>query len=446
MKRWHLVFWILTTALLLALPAPSRAVPVERFELEQGVSLLVSRQRQIPMVFLVMVLPGGTLAEPAGKGGLADVTAELLQRGTKTHPGEQFATALDTIGAEMSVNADVDMMIVTLSVLTDRLDDALDLLAEILLSPTLAAKDFEKVRAEAKAALKAADEYPGTVARRAFLQALYGDHPYGRLVAGTEASLTSLTREDCAAYWKKVSAAKGVIITAAGDVKGKDLAGQIRKRLAPWLARPGPARQDPPEFPPDSTERHLIAIDRPLTQTTILMGQRGISRTDPAFYALQVFNYVLGGGGFSSRLLDEVRDNRGLAYAVSSDFDARLLPGPFQIQLQTKNASAREALALVRAEVDRALGEGITPKEIEDAKGYLVGTYPRRYDTNAKMAQFLAATAFYGLGSDYDQVYPEKIRAVTREAVMEAARGLLASDRFVTVAVGRLDQAGFVEK
>jgi zinc protease len=446
MKQWRLSFWILTTALLLALPARSGAVPVERFELDPGVSLLISRQRQIPMVFLVMVLPGGTLAEPTGKGGLADVTAELLQRGTKAHPGEQFATALDAVGAELNVNADVDMMTVTLSVLTDHLDDALDLLAEILLSPTLAAKDFQKVRAEAMAALKAADENPGIVARRAFLPALYGDHPYGHPVAGTEASLTALTREDCAAYWKRVSAATGVTITAAGDVKGKDLARRIRKRLASWLARPGPARQDPPGFPPDSTDRHLIAIDRPLTQTTILMGQRGISRTDPAFYALQVFNYVLGGGGFSSRLVDEVRDNRGLAYGVSSVFDARLLPGPFQIQLQTKNASAREALALVRTEVDRALREGITPEEIDDAKGYLIGTYPRRYDTNAKMARFLAATAFYGLGSDYDRVYPEKIRAVTREAVMQAARGLLASDRFVTVAVGRLDQAGLTKK
>jgi zinc protease len=446
MKRWRLGFWILTTALLLALPARSGAVPVERFQLEPGVTLLVSRQRQIPMVFIVMVFPGGTLAEPAGKAGLADVTAELLQRGTKTHPGEQFATALDTIGAEMSVNADVDMMIVTLSVLTDHLDDALDLLAEVLSSPALAAKDFKKVRAEAKAAIKASDENPGTVARRAFLRALYGDHPYGHLVEGTEASLTSLTREDCAAYWKTVFAAKGAIITAAGDVKGKKLAGRIRKRLALWLARPGPGRRNPPEFPPDSTERRFIAIDRPFTQTTILMGQRGISRTDPAYYALEVFNYVLGGGGFSSRLLDEVRDNRGLAYGVSSDFDTRLLPGPFEIQLQTKNASAREALALVREVMNRSLEEGITAEEIDNAKAYLIGTYPRRYDTDAKMAQFLAATAFYGLGADYDQVYPEKIRGVTREAAMQAARGLLAPDRFVTVAVGRLDQAGLGEK
>jgi zinc protease len=338
------------------------------------------------------------------------------------------------------------MMTVTLSSLTHHLDAALDLLAEVLVSPSFTPKDFEKVRAEAKAALKAAEENPGTLARRAFLRALYGEHPYGRPVAGTEASLTALTREDCVAYWQKVSGARSVTITAAGDVKGKDLARRIRKRLAPWLARPGAPRQAPPAFPAPPAKSDPIGIDRPLTQTTILIGQRGISRTDPAYYALQVFNYALGGGGFSSRLLDELRDNRGLAYGVWSGFDARLLPGPFQIGLQTKNASAREALTLVRHEVDKALREGISQQEIEDAKGYLIGTYPRRYDTNAKMARFLAATAFYGLGSDYDRVYPEKIRAVTRESVMSAARRLLAPDRFVTIAVGRLDQGGLVKK
>jgi zinc protease len=393
----------------------------------------------------VIMLRGGTLAEPPGKGGVAAVTAELLQRGTRKHPGEQLATALDAIGAQLSVDASSDMTMLSLSTLTKHLDEALDLTAEVLAEPTLSKETFEKVRAEAIADFKASEEDPNTVASRAFLRALYDGHPYGRRVEGSEESLRTLTREDCVAYWKKVSGAKGAILTAAGDVTGPDLARRTRRHLAPWLAHAGTPFGAPPPLPPPEGPR-IEKLDRPFTQSTILVGERGISRTDPDYYALQIFNYVLGGGGFSSRLLDEIRDNLGLAYSVSSGFDARLLPGPFVISLQTKNKTAREALRLVRNEVQRALREGITEKELSDAKAYLTGSYPRRYDTDAKMARFLAATAFYGLGSDYDRVYPAKIRAVTLEEVLQAARAHVHPDRFVTTVVGRLRQAGWKER
>ena len=158
-------------------------------------------------------------------------------------------------------------------------------------------------------------------------------------VAGTQTSLSALTLEDCVAYWKKVSGPRGVTITAAGDVKGTRLAKRIEKRLAPWLAQSGASFRDAPALPPFDPPQDSVSIDRPLQQTTILIGQRGVTRTDPVYYALQIFNYALGGGGFSSRLVDEIRDNRGLAYSVSSGLGARLLAGPFQIQLKTKNAT-----------------------------------------------------------------------------------------------------------
>lgn len=435
----------LLIAAALLVPNGAGAIPVETFEVPPGVSLLVSRQRHIPVVYMVMVFPGGALAEPAGKGGLATVTAELLQRGTRAHSSREFATALDAIGAELSVGADNDMLTVTLSSLTDRLDETLDLLAELLAFPAFDPATFEKVRSQALAALKAAEEGPGFLARRSMLKALYNSHPYGRPLTGTAASLATLTVADCRAYWKRVSGPAGAIITAAGDVEGSDLAKRIRKRLAPWLAGSGKVFKEIPPLPPPGKPA-FAKIDGPFTQTTVLLGQRGIARTDPSYYAFQLFNYSLGGGGFSSRLLDEIRDNRGLVYAVYSRFDAGLLPGPFQIMLQTKNASAREALALVRKEVRKALAEGISEKEIEDAKGYLIGTYPRRYDTNAKIARFLAATAFHGLGTDYDRVYPEKIRAITRAEVNKAARDLLDPPRFDIVAVGNLDEAGFSDR
>ncbi len=424
-------------------PARAAAIPVETFEVPPGVSLIVSRQTQIPVVFIVMVLPGGTLAEPAGKAGLAAVTAELLQRGTKAHPGKSLAGAFDAIGAEWSVDASSDMVTVSLSALTDHLDEALDLLGEVLATPAFEAADFEKVRAEAIASLKASAEDPGYLAGRALLAMLYDGHPYGTPVSGTEATLASLTLEDCRNYWRRVAGPAGVVITAAGDADGKDLAGRLRRSLGAWLSAGGSVFKEAPPHPPRSGDSELKKINGPFTQTTILLGERGITRNDPAYYALQVFNYSLGGGGFSSRLLDEIRDNRGLAYSVSSSFDTRLLPGPFEISLQTRNATAKESLALVRAEVAKALEKGITEKELEDAKAYLVGTYPRRYDTNAKMAGFLAAAVFYGLGTDYDRVYPERIRAVSREVAGDAARAHVHSGGLDTVVVGNLREAGF---
>ena len=430
--------------LILALhPASTaRAVPAEVRKVPPGVKLIVSRQPQIPIVSIVVLFRGGTLLEPASKAGVAALAAELLQRGTAAHPGDKFATALDAIGAELSVDTSTDMVTVSLSSLTANLDAALDLLQEVLVSAAFAPADFAKARAETIASLKASEEDPGFVASRAFLRTLYGTHAYGRVVQGSEATLKTLTREDCVAYWRRISVPKSAAITAAGDVTAADLDARVRRRLGKWLARAQPAPPLDLKLPPQPPGSPLVRIDRPLTQTTILAGARGISRLDPDYYALEVFNYVLGGGGFSSRLIDEIRDNRGLAYGVSSAFDARLLPGPFQIHLETKNRTAKQALDLVRKEVADALASGITPKELEDAKAYLTGSYPRRYDTNAEMARFLAATEFYGLGTDYDRVYPAKIRAVTGQDVLRAARAHVDPPRFVVVAVGKLAETG----
>lgn len=446
MKIPSALFPFLLAGTLILRPAPAGAIPVETFQVPPGVSLVVSRQTHIPMVFMVVVLPGGALAEPTGQAGVAAVTAELLQRGTKAHPGKSLAEALDAIGADLSVDAGDDMVTVSLSTLTDRLDEALELLGEVLASPAFEASDFQKARAEALASLKSSAESPEFLANRAMLATLYHGHPYGFPSVGSEATLRSLTLEDCRAYWRRIAGPKGAVITAAGDVRGKDLARRIERRLAGWLAAGGSVFEKPPPLPPPGKAPVFEKIDGPFTQTTILLAERGITRMDPAYYPLWVFNYSLGGGGFSSRLLDEIRDNRGLAYSVSSGFDARLLPGPFEIDLQTRNASAQEALSLVQKVLARTLDEGITQKELEDAKAYLVGTYPRRYDTNAKMARFLAAAIFYGLGTDYDRVYPERIKAVTREGALEAARAHIRPEALDTVVVGNLKEAGLEKR
>ena len=185
-----------------------------------------------------------------------------------------------------------------------------------------------------------------------------------------------------------------------------------------------------------------MKIDRSLTQANIILGQSGVSRDNPDFYALQVMNYILGGGGFSSRLMEEVRNKRGLAYSVASFFDPGKYAGSFQIVLQTKNNSAREAITLARDQVERIRKGMVSEKELEGAQKYLVGSFPMRLDTQGKLANFLLQVEYYGLGLDYPARYPKLIQSVSREEVLRVAQKYLHPDNYIMVIVADLKAAG----
>jgi zinc protease len=185
-----------------------------------------------------------------------------------------------------------------------------------------------------------------------------------------------------------------------------------------------------------------VKIDRAITQANIILGHRGVSRENPDFYALTVMNYILGGGGFSSRLMEEIRNRRGLAYSVASFFDPAKYPGSFQIVLQTKNASAREAISLSLQQMERIRKEMVSENELEGAKKYLIGSFPMRLDTQGKLVNFLGQVEYYGLGLDYPEKYPSLIRSVTREEVLRVAKAYLHPEDYLLVVVANLKEAG----
>ncbi|HWR72758.1 MAG TPA: pitrilysin family protein, partial [Nitrospirota bacterium] len=262
----------------------------------------------------------------------------------------------------------------------------------------------------------------------------FGSHPYGRTNEDVAAYLQNLERNDLLDFYSARYRPNSIIVAVVGDVTEREVLSLFKKYFHSW-------KQDKMAVPvltapPGRDKTEVIKLTKKITQANIAIGHVGISRDNPDFYAVSIMNYILGGGGFSSRLMDNIRDNRGLAYDVHSVFAAQKEPGAFRVWVQTKNESANEAITEIHKELDRIRTEPVSEKELADAKAYLTGSFPLRIDTFAKIAGMLTSIEIYGLGLDYPQRYPALINAVTREDVLRVAKKHIDPDRMVIVVLG----------
>ena len=428
----------------LLLPVVVRAAPLgTRTVLDNGAVLLVAERPGVPMVIFNILLKSGAASDPAGKEGAANLTAELLTRGTKQYSAQALAEELDFLGASLGVDADLETSTITLTALTKNLDAALSLLAAVMLTPTFPEAELDKKRTEVLGGLKSREEDPGWVAQRAFLEKLYPGHPYGRLVEGQPASLAKVTRADVVRFHQAHYRPNNAIIGVAGDVTQEQIVKLLRAHFAKWQEADVPATAWPEERQPKS-ER--VTLDRKVTQANVVLGHVGITRANPDYYAVQVMNYILGAGGFGSRLMDKIREELGLVYHVGSSFSARKHAGPFTVVLQTKNASATQALDESAQVIRRYSEEGPDDKEVEAAKSYLINSFPLRLVSNRDVASLLPVLEFYELGLDYPDRYPTIIGGVTREQVHSAAKSYLHPDRLLQVIVADLAEAGLAKQ
>ena len=427
---------IAAAALLLCTALPLRATAlgpaVTQETLPNGATLLVSEQHNLPLVLVRVVLDAGARRDPTEHGGLANLTAALLTEGTTTRSAETIKESIDFIGASLGANADQDYAVLSLQVLRKDLNTGLDLLADVLLRPALRAEELTRQREAVLASIRADEDDPTTVAQKAFQQALYGATPYGHPVEGTETSVARLTRADVQQFYRQFYGPGGAAIVIVGDLTVDEARNALTRALGNWRgAAPAPVVYPPVTEPPPSTLR----IDRPVTQAGIVLGQLGIARDNPDFEQIAVMNYILGGGGFSSRLMDNIRTQAGLAYSVSSLFAASKSPGPFEIVMQTKTASVADAIARARQQVEAIRTAAVSDAELQEAKRYLTGSYPLRLDSNGKIADFIAQTWFYGLGTNYADIYIQRVNAVTAEDVLHVAQTYLHPERFLEVVV-----------
>lgn len=413
----------------------------ERVTLQNGLRLIVAEDRSLPFVTFQLIIDGGSRLDPPDREGLSNMTAKGLLHGTTRHTAQQMSAMLDFIGAYLSTNSSKDYTSVGLKVLKKDLVQGFNLFIDALTQPLFPEDEFRREIQRTFGAIKSIEEDPGELSEREFSKTLFAKSPYAHPVTGTEQSLARLTRNDVASFHNTYIRPNRAILVIVGDVSLNEIKKDLIDRLETWSAR------DVPEVSYEqlsNSKRQTWVIDRAITQANVVLGNLGPPRKNPDFFPIAVMNYILG-GGFSSRLLTEVRAKRGFAYSVNSAFDFKKFTGSFSVNFQTKNDSAREAISTVLEEMKKIQTEPVTDKELEGARKYLTGSFPLRLDTQAKLAGFLAQVEFYDLGDDYADTYTSRIMAVTKEDIQRVAKKYLNPDNYTLVAVGNLKEVGFKE-
>ncbi|MBF0341321.1 MAG: insulinase family protein, partial [Magnetococcales bacterium] len=335
----------------------------------------------------------------------------------------------------LGANAGQDTLEVSMTTLSEHLDEAWSRLGDAMLRPRFAEEDFQRAVRERTAELLKSEEEPAFLASRAIHPLIYGDHPYARPVNGTRESIPKVELAHVRAHHLAAFRGPGMVIAVAGDITLERLKGLVGKHLSALKTDPGPFPSLPEALAPEKGGEKHIEMDQP--QTTVRIGVVGIHRDDPDFYALSVMNQILGGGGLTSRLTKELREDRGLAYGVFSYFSPLAGRGPFMVGTETKTESAREAVGLIRQELTRLQNEDVEEEELADVKRYLTGSFPLHLDGLDKLADSWCRVGYYQRGMDYLDKWPERIRAVTREDVRRVAQRILPLTRLHTVTVGK---------
>ena len=438
--RLHRILWTLAAAVFL-LPALTRAevITYEREELPGGGVLLVKQSGQLPMVRVAVSIPAGARHEAPEQAGLANLTAALLTRGTKTRGASDIEKTNDTLGGGVGMEVGRARAEASMRVLTRDLEEGLSLLGDVLMNPVFPAEEIGKTKRRIVGGMRRQRERPGHLANKALRKSLFGETPYGRLVEGTEASIKKLGREDLLRFHRKWYGMQGTIFVFVGDVSLGRARELVLARFQGWRAEGG----EIPEPTPPGTPRKMrvVKIDRPLSQSTAILGNRSLKRTHPDFYAARVMNYILGGGGFSSRIMDNLREEKGLVYSVYSYFAAGRHAGHWRLILQTKNKSANEAIKEAIAEVKRIQEKGVSEEELQDAKDFITGNFATRFGSSGRIADYILAVEILGFTPGYADEYLKKIRAVTKEQILAAARKHIKLDESTLAVVGNLGEA-----
>jgi len=438
-KFKKLVLISLLLAIVCLLSANAFAIDAKRTVLSNGLTVLHSENHNLPIVMVTLMVKAGQRHEQKEKAGLANLTAELLTEGTKNRSSRVISEEIDFIGASLDASAGNDFTTITLSVLKKDADKGFELFSDILLNAIFSQAEIDRKREIIKGSLRQQEEDPSFLAGRAFKKEVFGEHPYGRLIEGSTNTLDTITKDDLSTFYSGFFLPNNAILSIAGDLTTGELDSVMKKYLGVWK------KADLPLIPRSDIEgkkaKSVIKIDKDLTQANIILGHLGISRDNPDYYAVSVMNYLLGGGGFSSRLMQSVRDKMGLAYDVHSFFSAYKEEGSFQIGVQTKNESANVALDEILRQIERMRSEMVSDEELSDAKAYLTGSFSRRLDTSRKIADFFASAEFYGLGADYIEKYPFYVNSVTKEDVLRVAKKYLDTEHYVLVVVANQEKA-----
>jgi len=422
----------LAAAVLMALPARA-AVEIEEVTSPGGIRAWLVEEPSIPFVALELRFRGGASLDAEGKRGAINLMTALLEEGADDMDAQAFAAARDAMAASFSFDVGDDSLSVSARFLTETRDEAVELLRAALVAPRFDADAIERVRAQVISNIRSSAKDPNRIAGRSFDSLAFGTHPYGTSRNGTEDSVAALTRDDLIAAHGRVLARDRVYVSAVGDIDAETL-GAVIDRLLADLPKVGAPM--PPEVAV-ALEPGVTVVDYESPQSVVVFGHAGIDRHDPDFFPAYVLNHILGGGGFGSRLMEELREKRGLTYGVASYLVPMDLAATYQGSFASANDKVAEAVALVRDEWAKLAAEGVTAEELEAAKTYLTGAYPLRFDGNAPIARILVGMQMDDLPTSYVETRNAKVEAVTLEDVARVAARILRPEALHFVAVGR---------
>lgn len=428
--------WLLAALVSLAAPA-AQAIDIKPLVSPGGIRYWLVEDSTVPIISITFSMAGGAVLDPKGKEGATSLLAKILDQGAGPLDAAAFKTLQDDAAARLSFWAGTERFGGSLRMLRDARVQSVDLLRLALTEPRFDAEAIERQRRATAANLRYNEESPGSIASRALSRATFGEHPYGRQVDGTAASVGAVTIDDLKTLAARQLTRNRLIVAVVGDTNAQEVGPLLDRAFAAL-----PAGESVPEAPawtpqPDKPGGRLLVVQRTMPQTMALMSLPGIKRDDPDWYAATVMNYVLGGGGFTSRLMNEVRDKRGLAYGASSRLSYFARGGLLTASVATMNERVAESIDIIRAQFALMAKDGVTEGELTGAKQYLIGSLALSLDSTASVAGLLHQMQVDGLAPDHLTRRRELLEAVTADDVSRVARRLLRDDALTIVVVGQ---------
>jgi len=427
---------VLATVGLLAFGSAVHAgVKIQQWQTASGSEVYFVENHDLPIVDISVNFAAGSARDSAAKSGLAGVTRYMMTLGAAGMTDEKIANKMADIGAILGGDFDADRAGFKLRTLSSEREktQALEVFTKILQQPDFPDDVLTREKARIISGLQESATQPESISSKEFMKALYGSHPYSLDESGEVDTVAKITRDDLQSFYKQYYGAKGAVVAIIGDLT-REQAGAIAESISTGLPKSAAVNPIPAVTLPTQPLEKRIA--HPASQSHILLGYPGIKRGDPDLFPLYVGNYVLGGGGFVSRLTEEVREKRGLVYSVYSYFMPMAEPGPFQLGLQTKKDQAEDALKLVKETLDNFIKNGITEAELKAAKANIIGGFPMRIDSNSKILDYLAVIGFYKLPLNYLDEYNSNVEKVTVAQIKDAFSRRLKTENFVTIIVG----------
>lgn len=425
--------YVFTTSNTSTTPAQGSGLNIEAWQ-SNGARVMYVYAPELPMVDVQVIFAAGS-SRDGDKPGLASMTNLLLNHGAGKWDTSAIAERFESVGTQFSADARRDSAHIGIRSLTEKewLKTSLDTMATVLQAPRFEQAELDRERSRLLVGLRNQQESPDSIASLAFYKAIYAEHPYATDTNGTKESLVTITPDDLQRFYKQYYVANNALVVIVGAVD-KTQAQKIAKQLVGPLAK-GKKAADLPEVE-SIKESKLIRKQHPSSQTSILVGQEGNYRGDPDYFPLYVGNHILGGSGFGSRIVKEIRESRGLAYSSYSYFSPMQRKGPFTMGLQTKNDQADEALKVLMKTLKKFIQQGPTPEELEHSKNNITGGFPLKLDSNKDILGYVGMIGFYNLPLDYLKNFNSNIEQVTIEQIKDAFQRRIHPDKMITVMVG----------